>query len=229
MARRPPDVPKCRTLARLSGAGVLLPVCWVAPVVSLPAHAQTSPAGPALCGGGTLRVGDFTDIPPDGALVPGRGADRGPGAAGARVVACGAGKQPHSGRPGAGGGQIIQNTVFELIVRQIIECTVSGLDGPCNFELIRESESEDENELVSEILSALGINPVSLLSAVLLFLGGEFANVTSIEFELSDDAVIIGDLEDWPNLFVAAGTLTVTNTETLIETRRFDLDIVVAA
>jgi hypothetical protein len=41
--------------------------------------------------------------------------------------------------------------------------------------------------------------------------------------------VIIGDLEDWPNVTVAAGTLTVTTTDTLIDTRRFELDIVVAA
>jgi hypothetical protein len=127
------------------------------------------------------------------------------------------------------GGQIIENTVFEHIVRQIVECTVSGLDGPCNFELIRESESEDENELVSQVLAALGIDSGSLVSALLSSSGDDFETVSSIEFELSDDAVIIGDLEDWPNLIVVAGTLTVTETATTIETRRFELDIVVAA
>jgi hypothetical protein len=127
------------------------------------------------------------------------------------------------------GGRIIENFVFENIFRQIIECTVSDLDGPCNFALIRESESEDENELVSQVLAALGIDSGSLVSALLSSSGDDFETVSSIEFELSDDAVIIGDLEDWPNLTVDAGTLTVTTTDTLIETRRFQLDIVVAA
>jgi hypothetical protein len=106
---------------------------------------------------------------------------------------------------------------------------VSDLDGPCNFALIRESESEDENELVSQVLAALGIDSGSLVSALLSSSGDDFETVSSIEFELSDDAVIIGDLEDWPNLIVVAGTLTVTETATTIETRRFELDIVVAA
>jgi hypothetical protein len=127
------------------------------------------------------------------------------------------------------GGRIIENFVFENIFRQIIECTVSDLDGPCNFALIRESESEDENELVSQVLAALGIDSGSLVSALLSSSGDDSEAVSSIEFELSDDAEIIGDLEDWPNLIVAAGTLTVTETETTIETRRFELDIVVAA
>jgi hypothetical protein len=60
---------------------------------------------------------------------------------------------------------------------------------------------------------------------VLVPLGSVFSSSDSIDFDLSDDAIIIGDLADWPDIIVAQGTLTVNETNTLLETRQFRLEV----
>jgi hypothetical protein len=57
----------------------------------------------------------------------------------------------------------------------------------------------------------------------LLFLGDLFETTSSLAFDLSGNPVIIGDLQDWPDIAVASGTLIVNETLTTITTHQFTL------
>jgi len=131
------------------------------------------------------------------------------------------------------GGQIVHNVFFIGQVRdQILEVAIdyqattgtapladfiSSLNLP-----LTQGELQTAAAMGFGLLGQPAPDP-SLLALTLLSQGSIF-DVTT-DFNFSGNAIVIGNLEDWPDIAVVSGTLIVNETNTVLETRQFRLDV----
>jgi hypothetical protein len=228
-----------RRLLLALGGGALgvkaVPATWLRPVVDAvlpPAHAQTSG-----CGGATFYVNGAAPMAQNDNFDVAALTDRDRAARMLDWMV-----PPARADVGAGNGHLIVTDVYNTVVRQDIQVTVTGLDIPCDCSVINGDINASKDELVQQTLADLGIPSSALISSTLVDPGATTTtHTTSYTVDATSDAVVIPDppgLGGDPNALgyalvhgtalVTQGTVTVTETKTTIETHHAELDIVVA-
>jgi hypothetical protein len=116
---------------------------------------------------------------------------------------------------------IVENTFFETVVEQDVSyaasVSVAGLGGAPLAGVDLASDAA-----IIAALVAAGVEADSIVISRSQAKTGSTEEVqTSFDFELGDpEAGIFGDLDDWPNLIVVCGTLTVNVRSTITETQQ---------
>ncbi len=119
-----------------------------------------------------------------------------------------------------GGGQIVYNTLYPIVVKQDVNyatnLNVPGLVGnPLN------GVDLSSDAAITDALTAVGVDPASIIiSRVQQVQSTTTATEESVAYDLgTPEAGTVGDITDLANVQVICGTLTVTTTDTTIQTR----------